>query len=191
MVAGGSQKGRPERVAGTSSRHDWAGPGGVILLFNCHCCSFQMAEGSDAAALMAESDDVTVTAAFNLQASTPAPCSLLKALFSFFQLPSLLSHLRPPTPLSSPFPTHPHPFQSHPQVIGRFRAQRGQSDTFADRLEFDNVWLPWSSQSVKPGEVPTLLIQIKGKGRAAANVLATPWLSYGCSIGARLKTPTG
>ena len=99
MVAGGSHKGRPEHVAGTSSRHDWAGPGGVILLFNCHCCSFQMAEGSDTAALMAEAEDVTVTAAFNLQVLA------LAILLGRCPAPSLLPlHRHLPSSILFPFP---------------------------------------------------------------------------------------
>ena len=39
--------------------------------------------------------------------------------------------------------SHSH---SHSQVIGRFRSSRAPADTFADRLELENVWLPWSSQ---------------------------------------------
>ena len=67
MFAGGKQEGRPERGKGSPSRHDWAGPSGVILLFNCHRCPFQLVEGSDTSALMAESDDVSVISAFNMQ----------------------------------------------------------------------------------------------------------------------------
>jgi len=143
MHAGGQKTGPPARGAGTSSRHDWAGPGSLILLFNCHCCQFSFVEGSDTSSLLMESDDVSVVANFNMQ------------------------------------------------VIGRFRSAKGPADTFAERLEFDNVWFPWSSQTVKPGETPTLLIQIKGKGRASASLIATPWLSYGCSIGAKLRTQHG
>ena len=54
-----------------------------------------------------------------------------------------------------------------------------------------NVWLPWSLQAIKAGDAPTLLINVKGKGRASVNVVATPWLAYGCSVGARLKTSFG
>ena len=144
MVAGGgSHKRPPHAKEEKQSRHDWAGPGGVILLFNCHCCQFQMAEGSDPASLMAEGDDCTAIASFNMQ------------------------------------------------VIGRFRAGRSPGETFAERLEFDNQWLPWSSQTVKAGDTPTVVIEIKGRGRAATKVVATPWLAYGCSIGARLKTGSG
>jgi hypothetical protein len=48
-----------------------------------------------------------------------------------------------------------------------------------------------STQAIKAGDVPTLLINVKGKGRASVNVVATPWLAYGCSVGARLKTSFG
>ena len=144
MFANGKSKAeRPHPDKSAPSRHNWASPGAVVILFNCHGCTFSLVEGSDTTPLMSESDDVNMTCAFNMQ------------------------------------------------VVGRFRAPRDHSDTFADRIEFDNDWLPWSTQTVKPEEAPSVLIQIKGRGRAAANLLAVPWLSYGCSIGARLRTPGG
>ena len=146
MIAGGKTSKRPEQDAvrdGTPSRHNWAGPGSVILLFNCQTCPFTLAEGSDPSGLLGEQDDLPLTSTFNMQ------------------------------------------------VIGRFRAPKSGNETFADRVEFDNAWLPWNSQSWKPGDPASLHVTVKGRGRAAASLLVIPWLSYGCSIGARLKTSTG
>ena len=63
---GESLRNRPTRSADGSSRHDWASPGGSILLFNCCNCPFVVAEGGDPSAL-AQEDDVKLIAVFNLQ----------------------------------------------------------------------------------------------------------------------------
>ena len=142
-TAAGGKARPPERAQAQPSRHDWASPGGITLVFNCHGCKFRLVEGSDPAPLLSEGavgGAVTLTAHFNMQ------------------------------------------------VIGHMREASGPNCLFAERLEFDNVWLPWSSQVPLPGESPKLLIQAKGRGKAHVNIVATPWLSYACSIGAKVKT---
>ena len=58
---------RPERDMGQSSRHDWAGPGGVFVLFNCaRQLWYEVEGGSDLGTLPTE-DDVDILANFNLQ----------------------------------------------------------------------------------------------------------------------------
>ena len=142
MVAGGKDEpSPPERWRNQPSRHDWASPGGITLVFNCHGCSFSLAEGTDPNVLTEMGSTATLTAMFNMQ------------------------------------------------VVGQLQNGSSPGQSFAERLEFYNMWLPWSSQTVLPGETPKLLIQARGAGRARANLIATPWLAYACSIGAKVKTP--
>ena len=140
MVAGGKEPTPPERSRTQPSRHDWASPGGITLVFNCHGCSYSLAEGTDPNTLNEMGSTVTLTALFNMQ------------------------------------------------VVGHLKDATSPLQSFAERLEFFNMWLPWSSQTLLPNETPKVLIQAKG-GRARANLIATPWLSYACSIGAKVKTP--
>ena len=70
--------GKPSKHASTNpdgatqSRHDWAGPGSMILLFNCHGCTFRIADGSEAGSVMGETEDLTVIAMFNMQVRSTA-----------------------------------------------------------------------------------------------------------------------
>ena len=135
---------RPVREEGTPSRHDWAGPAGVAMLFNCSGCSFEVIEGSSDVATCDEA--VELVAAFNLQ------------------------------------------------PIGRVREPRGLNDTFEARVEFTNQWLPWKVQEIPSLEdraLTTLIIELRWRGKNQARLLVTPWIAYGCSIGSRIKLPTG
>ena len=80
------------------------------------------------------------------------------------------------------------------QPIGRVREPRGLNDTFEARVEFTNQWLPWKVQEIPSLEdraLTTLIIELRWRGKNQARLLVTPWLAYGCSIGSRLKLPTG
>jgi len=44
----------------------------MILLFNCNGCTFRIADGSDAASVMGETEDLTVIAMFNMQVRSTA-----------------------------------------------------------------------------------------------------------------------
>ena len=69
------------------------------------------------------------------------------------------------------------------QCIGRLRPS---GSSLADSVEFFNEWLPWSSQAFLPGDAPVLVIEARAR-RKSATLIATPWLSFGCAIGARLN----
>ena len=56
----------PHRQADEPSRHDWAPPGGEILLFNCHHCPCALAPGVDAASFT-EAGALQLIAVFNMQ----------------------------------------------------------------------------------------------------------------------------
>ena len=49
------------------SRHDWAGPAGVILLFNCANCTATVADGSSDLTTIPPDEVIELTAGFNLQ----------------------------------------------------------------------------------------------------------------------------
>ena len=44
----------------------------MILLFNCNGCTFRIADGSDVASVMGETEDLTVIALFNMQVRSTA-----------------------------------------------------------------------------------------------------------------------
>ena len=140
---------RPVHEEDSPSRHDWAGPAGVITLFSCYGRKFTLLEGSADPEGIGPDETVELTATFNLQ------------------------------------------------VVGKVRKNYNSSkvEPFEERVEFDNVWLPWRVQDADAIETPTLIITLKwqaaGIGKQSASLVVTPWLSYGCSIGARLKTPAG
>ena len=58
---------RPVREEGTPSRHDWAGPGGTIVLFCCLGAHWQEIEGGSDLATLPSDEDVDVLSSFNLQ----------------------------------------------------------------------------------------------------------------------------
>ena len=78
------------------------------------------------------------------------------------------------------------------QVIGRVRAAySAKAEPFADRVQFENTWLPWRVQDVDAAGEPSLTVMVKrAKSQERATLLVTPWLAYGCSVGARVKTAT-
>jgi hypothetical protein len=78
------------------------------------------------------------------------------------------------------------------QVIGRVRAAySAKAEPFADRVQFENTWLPWRIQDVDAAGEPALTVIVKrAKSLERATLLVTPWLAYGCSVGARVKTAT-
>jgi hypothetical protein len=78
------------------------------------------------------------------------------------------------------------------QVIGRVRAAySAKAEPFPDRVQFENTWLPWRIQDVDAAGEPALTVIVKrAKSQERATLLVTPWLSYGCSVGARVKTAT-
>jgi len=80
------------------------------------------------------------------------------------------------------------------QAVGRIKEATSSGQTVAQRLEFFNEWLPWRDQEVDGGPA-ALLINLKwkvmGAGKNSATLLVTPWLAFGCSVGARIKTDTG
>ena len=139
---------RPKRGEGASTRHDWAGPGGLIVLFNCYGCRVREVEGGSDLATIPSDETVELIANFNLQA------------------------------------------------VGRVKEATSMGQTLAQRLEFFHEWLPWRDQDSDHGSSsPWLLINLKwkvmGAGKNAATLLITPWLAYGVSIGARVKTDSG
>ena len=66
-------------------------------------------------------------------------------------------------------------------------------ETFEERVEFYNEWLPWRVQEVVPGDASTttLTIELRWRGKNQSKLLVAPWISYGCSVGARIKTASG
>lgn len=66
-TTGTQRKNRPVREATGASRHDWAMPGGLILLFNCHGCWVEIIEGDASSLMQEEGGTVRLVAAFNLQ----------------------------------------------------------------------------------------------------------------------------
>ena len=131
------------RAEGAPSRHDWAGPASVILLFNCFNCNCALIEGGHDLASISSDETVDLIAGFNLQ------------------------------------------------KVGRLREGKKVGETWQDRIELNNEWLPWRTADIQPGEAPTLTVVIRwtvtGVGKQSASVLLTPFLSYGVSLGARIK----
>jgi len=137
---------RPVRTEETPSRHDWAGPGSVILCFNCNGCPFHLVDAGAELANVPPGETIELFAAFNLQA------------------------------------------------VGRVREANSLSSKPEDRLEMYNQWLPWKSQDVAANESPRLALYTGANAlrpKSSPAVVLIPWLAYGCSIGARLKTPSG
>ena len=138
----------PLRIEGGSSRHDWAGPGAVTLLFNCFGCKVREVEGGSDLTTIPGDESFDLVAAFNLQS------------------------------------------------IGRVKEASSHGQSFAQRLEFFNDWWPWKHQDVDPtAGPPAMVIQLRwkvmGAGRNSASFVVTPWLAYGCSVGARVSTESG
>ena len=59
----GRAKAEGDEVA--PSRHDWAGPAGTLLLFNCHQCAWTIIEGDTS--LVESHNLITLSASFNMQ----------------------------------------------------------------------------------------------------------------------------
>ena len=131
------------------SRHDWAPPGAVILLFNCHKAAFGTLEGSQDLSTVPPNESVELIATFNLQ------------------------------------------------CVGRVREARHGAETWQERLEFASEWLPWKVNDISASDdAPTVSVTVKWQvfgqpGRSQATLLVTPWLAYGCSVGARVKRTHG
>jgi len=63
-----TQRIRPEgREENAPSRHDWAPPGGMILLFNCSGVPFTVVDGGSDPSSLPDGGDVELVSAFNLQ----------------------------------------------------------------------------------------------------------------------------
>ena len=60
------------RTEETPSRHDWAGPGSVILCFNCNGCPFHLVDAGAELANVPPGETIELFAAFNLQARIPS-----------------------------------------------------------------------------------------------------------------------
>jgi len=75
------------------------------------------------------------------------------------------------------------------------RESRKVGEHFLERIMLSNTWLPWRSQDMGAGEAPTVTLQLKwmaqGQGKQLISLVVQPWLAYGCSVGARLKTASG
>ena len=132
------------REEGAPSRHDWAPPGGVILLFNCSGVPFSVLDGGSDPSLLPDTAEVELVAAFNLQA------------------------------------------------VGHLRAPQKHGENWLERVEFQNRWLPWRTTEANPADEPIVTIQLRwqvaGQGKQSISLLLTPWLAYGCSVGARMRT---
>ena len=73
------------------------------------------------------------------------------------------------------------------QPVGQVRPSKpGKYEPFAERVEWRNVWLPYKVHELELLEHYNLSIQVKWAGKQSATLVLTPWLSYGCSIGARI-----
>eukprot|EP00966_Prymnesium_polylepis_P183033 4241174-Prymnesium_polylepis.1 len=79
------------------------------------------------------------------------------------------------------------------QVVGRLRKATESAETFVDRLELDNMWLPWHSSEAGVGDA-TIVLQVmftaNGKEQVIS-LIASPWLAYACALGARVKDSRG
>ena len=139
---------RPAKEKSAPSRHDWAGPGGVVLLFNCFGCSYDEVEGGHDLASIPDDEEADIVAAFNLQS------------------------------------------------IGKVCLAKGSARSLAERIELSNEWLPWHIQEVAHDDVAKLIVHVKwsiqgGAIKQSASLLFTPFLSFGCSLGSRLKSASG
>ena len=86
------------------------------------------------------------------------------------------------------------------QTVGHVRESKGGSgsEPLADRVGFSDLWLPWRLLKADPAN-STLLVKLRttsAVARAAgkqdlATLVCRPWLAFGCSIGARMKTAKG
>jgi hypothetical protein len=71
---------RPKgRADNAPSRHDWAPPGAIILLFNCHKAAYGALEGSQDLSTIPSHETIELLATFNLQVRSPLMMATLMA----------------------------------------------------------------------------------------------------------------
>jgi hypothetical protein len=71
---------RPKgRADNAPSRHDWAPPGAIILLFNCHKAAYGALEGSQDLSTIPSHETIELLATFNLQVRSPLMIATLIA----------------------------------------------------------------------------------------------------------------
>jgi hypothetical protein len=72
---------RPKgRADNAPSRHDWAPPGAIILLFNCHKAAYGALEGSQDLSTIPSHETIELLATFNLQVRSPLMMATLIAI---------------------------------------------------------------------------------------------------------------
>eukprot|EP00966_Prymnesium_polylepis_P326531 7382445-Prymnesium_polylepis.1 len=79
--------------------------------------------------------------------------------------------------------------------VGKIKPAKNADEPFGRRVAFHNRWLPWNHTEAGVGD-QTLLFTFSYHTRetgkeVAAKLRARPWLAYGCSVGARVKTYDG